>query len=193
MGGSANMSGPAGREMLAEAMAQPGWVGAGPAGITYREMAQDGSDAEGKGFVHWKSWQESYQGMVDRRYLADLTVDKCVEIARKWPENTIVALEQQIVGFVCWCPCRDEDEPEGTGEISAIYLLKAFQGRGIGKMLIEMGLAKLKDCPTIIVWVLAENQKAIGFYEHCGLAADGGERYLDLGTKVRCIRMRKKD
>ena len=95
------MSAPIDREKLAEAMAQPGWVAGGPVGIAYREMAQDGSDAEDKGFVHWKSWQESYQGIVDPRYLLDLALDKCVEIARKWPENTIVAVEQRIVGFVC--------------------------------------------------------------------------------------------
>lgn len=180
------------REKLAEAMAQPGWVGGSPAGIVYREMAQDGSDAEDKGFVHWKSWQESYPGMVDAQYLADLTLEQCVEIARRWPENTIVAVEQRIVGFVCWCPCRDKDVPEGTGEISAIYLLEAFQGRGIGRVLMELGLAKLKDCHAVIVWVLAENQKAIDFYERCGFAADGAEQYLTLGTPARCIRMRKK-
>lgn len=181
-----------GREKLAEAVSCPGWIGTGPAGISYREMALDGSDAEGKGFVHWKSWQESYPGMVDAQYLADLTLEHCVEIARKRPENTIVAVEQQIVGFVCWCPCRDKDVPEGTGEISAIYLLGAFQGRGIGRALMELGLAKLKDCPTVIVWVLAENQKAIGFYERCGFVPDGGEKNLELGTSVRCIRMGKK-
>mgnify|MGYP005769493985 FL=1 len=53
------MSAPIDREKLAEAMDQPGWVAGGPVGIAYREMAQDGSDAEDKGFVHWKSWQES--------------------------------------------------------------------------------------------------------------------------------------
>ena len=77
---------------LAEAIAQPGWVGAGPAGISYRQMAVDESDSEDKGYVLWKSWQETYLGMVDSRYLAELTIDKCVKIAQKRPENTIVAL-----------------------------------------------------------------------------------------------------
>ena len=102
---------------LAEAIAQPGWVGAGPAGISYRQMAVDESDSEDKGYVLWKSWQETYLGMVDSRYLAELTIDKCVKIAQKRPENTIVALDQQIVGFVCWRPSRDAGE---TGEISAL-------------------------------------------------------------------------
>ncbi len=53
------MSEPIDREKLAEAMSCPGWIGAGPSGISYCEMAVDGSDAEDKGFVHWKSWQES--------------------------------------------------------------------------------------------------------------------------------------
>lgn len=175
---------------LAEAIAQPGWVGAGPAGISYRQMAVDESDSEDKGYVLWKSWQETYLGMVDSRYLAELTIDKCVKIAQKRPENTIVALDQQIVGFVCWCPSRDAGE---TGEISALYLLGSFQGRGIGKTLIELALAKLKDDSAVIVWVLADHKKAIGFFESCGFFPDGGEKYLDLGTSVRCIRMIKKN
>jgi len=140
---------------LAEAIAQPGWVGAGPAGISYRQMAVDESDSEDKGYVLWKSWQETYLGMVDSRYLAELTIDK--------------------------------------GEISALYLLGSFQGRGIGKTLIELALAKLKDDSAVIVWVLADHKKAIGFFESCGFFPDGGEKYLDLGTSVRCIRMIKKN
>ena len=75
--------------------------------------------------------------------------------------------------------------------LSLIHI--SFQGRGIGKTLIELALAKLKDDSAVIVWVLADHKKAIGFFESCGFFPDGGEKYLDLGTSVRCIRMIKKN
>ena len=44
-------------------------------------------EIKGKALVHWKSWQEAYQGIVDSRYLAGMTleelerkVDKQIEI-----------------------------------------------------------------------------------------------------------------
>lgn len=161
-----------------------------PDGVTVRMM--EARDAEGKGFVHYQSWQESYRGIVDPGYLADMTVEKCVEIARRWPGNTAVAREPRIVGFVCWCPCQDSDVPEGTGEISALYVLRPFQGRGIGTALMDFGMSMLSGCTQAVLWVLAENQQAIQFYQRYGFRADGAERWLTLGAPVRCVRMVKK-
>lgn len=94
------MSAPIDREKLAEAMAQPGWVAGGQLELLIGRWPRMAQTRRTRALVHWKSWQESYQGIVDPRYLLDLALDKCVEIARKWPENTIVAVEQRIVGFV---------------------------------------------------------------------------------------------
>ena len=74
-------------------------------------MAVDKSDSEDKGYVLWKSWQETYLGMVDSRHLAELTIDKCVKIAQKRPENTIVALDQQIVGLYAGAQAGMREKP----------------------------------------------------------------------------------
>ena len=49
---------------------------------------QTEEEIRGKAFVHWKSWQESYAGIVDAEYLSRMSVERCEESARRWPENT---------------------------------------------------------------------------------------------------------
>ena len=60
-------------------------------------------DTDGKGFVHWKSWQETYTGRMPEAFIARQTLEKCQENARRWPENTLVVrLNGKIVGFSCY-------------------------------------------------------------------------------------------
>ena len=87
-------------------------------------------DTDGKGFVHWKSWQETYTGRMPEAFIARQTLEKCQEIARRWPENTLVVrLNGKIVGFSCY-----GTDDSGAGEVFAIYLLKGGDGvmAGVG-------------------------------------------------------------
>ena len=33
------------------------------------------AEMDGKGYVHWKSWQETYTGLIDQHYLNTRTLD----------------------------------------------------------------------------------------------------------------------
>ena len=44
-------------------------------------------EINGKGYVHYKSWHETYTGLVDTAYMERLTLEKCTENAHKWPDN----------------------------------------------------------------------------------------------------------
>lgn len=154
---------------------------------TIREMAPE--DADEKGYVHWKSWQETYPGLVDAAYLSRLTLEKCRQTARRWPENTLVAqLDGRIVGFSCYCPCQSGDMP-GCGEVSAIYVLKEAQGLGIGRALMDAAMARLSGCAAVMLWVLQGNDRAISFYEHYGFRFDGVCAPITLGTPNTELRM----
>lgn len=147
-------------------------------------------DADARGYVHWKSWQETYPGLVDDAYLsACMTLEKCQEIARQRPENTLIAeLNGKIVGFSCYCPCRDTDM-SGCGEIQSIYVLKEAQGLGIGRKLMDAAIAKLADYSTIVLWVLQGNDPAIDFYEHYGFRLDGATAPIMTGAPNTELRM----
>lgn len=152
----------------------------------FERMTTD-ADMCGKGYVHWKSWQEAYPGLVSEEYLRARTQEKCVEMARKWPQNTIVAKDNgRVVGFVCWLECGDEED---CGEIGALYILREYYGTGLGRRLMDCALRELDGFGRVALWVLAENKRAVRFYEKCGFAPDGTEREANMGRPVKVIRM----
>ena len=156
--------------------------------IIIKKMETD-DEIKGKAYVHWKSWQEAYPGIVDQKYLDELTLEKCEEIAYRWLENLIIAKDgERIIGFVGYGKYRN-DELLQTGEIFAIYLLEEYYGQGVGYQLMQAGLSQLKEYPQVAVWVLKENKRAIHFYERCGFQKDGREETIVLGSSVVEIRM----
>ncbi len=143
------------------------------------------AEIRGKAYVHWKSWQEAYPGLVSPAYLEKLSLEKCEEIAFRRPENTLVAKDgERVLGFVCY---GGGDDPD-TGEIFALYVLAAYYGTGLGRRLMDAGLERLRECPEVRLWVLQGNARAIRFYEKCGFRPDGAEKELP-ALSAREIRM----
>lgn len=146
-------------------------------------------DMDGKGYVHWKSWQDTYQGLVDQNYLDNLTLDKCVEMARLWPNNILVAKEEdKVIGFTAYGKYRDGDLAD-CGEIMAIYVLKEYHNQKIGYALMNAAFEKLKEHPQVVVWVLRGNDPAIKFYERYGFQFDGVSKEIMVGTPNVELRM----
>lgn len=157
--------------------------------IVIREATID--DAEQKGRVHYKSWIETYTGLMSDEYLDKMKVENCINIARKYPENTLVAqINNEIVGFACYGQCKDTDMND-YGEIIAIYILKDYQKQGIGKMLMEACMNKLDCYNKICLWVLNTNYNAIGFYKKFGFQFNGDEKREVLVTPITELRMVK--
>ena len=104
--------------------------------IVIKKMESD-DEIKGKAYVHWKSWQEAYSGIVDQRYLDSLTLEKCEKTAYRWPDDMIIAKDgESVVGFVGYGKYRN-DELDHAGEVYAIYILSAYYGKGIGYRLMN--------------------------------------------------------
>ena len=151
-------------------------------------------EIEGKGYVHYKSWHETYTGLIDAHYLEGTTLEKCVGIARRWPDNIIVAKDgERVIGFAGCGAYRDETLP-GHGEVFAIYVLKEYHGQKVGYELMNAALERLSAYQKVAVWVLKGNDKAIRFYKRYGFRFDGGSADDMLGspnTELRMIYERK--
>jgi len=77
------------------------------------------------------------------------------------------------VGFARYEPrAREFVSTPDASEIGALYLLEAYQGRGLGRLLVEACLTRLRR-PKVALYVLEGNEKAIGFYEHMGFHMTG--------------------
>ena len=146
-------------------------------------------EIRGKAYVHWKSWQEAYAGIVDQAFLDGLSQKRYEESSARWKDCTLIAKDgEKVIGLVVCGPCRDEDMKE-AGEIYAIYILSEYYGKKVGYRLMLAALERLKNYSKIVVWVLAANARAIRFYQRCGFQFDGTQKELLLGKPVTEARM----
>ena len=143
--------------------------------IKIKKMETD-DEIRGKAFVHWQSWQEAYPGMVRQEYLDSLSLEKCEQIAFAWPDQMFVAKDgDRVIGFVGYGH-RDGD-PAEVGEVFALYVLKEYYGKKVGRLLMNAALEQLNNSYTeICLWTLKENRRAIRFYQKCGFIPDGKEK-----------------
>lgn len=140
------------------------------------------AELEGKAYVHHRAWQETYAGLVDADYLTKMTYEKCLSIAQRYPDNILVAKDgERVVGFTGYGAYRDGTLPD-TGEVYSIYVLRAYQGQGVGYALMNAATASLRQYPRIALWVLRGNDRAIRFYERYGFVFDGTEAEILMGT-----------
>ena len=69
------------------------------------------------------------------------------------------------------------DAQPGDGELKRIYVSRAAQGTGLGRLLLERSLAWLGPRP-ILIGVWSENLKAQRFYAHYGFEKVGEYKFM---------------
>ncbi|MBQ3474658.1 MAG: GNAT family N-acetyltransferase [Bacilli bacterium] len=134
-------------------------------------------------------WDETYRGIVDDEFLDNMpnTVEERVlkqQTKYKNDEykdiyNFVMEDNGKIIGVTSSEKSRDEDYPN-SGEVGSLYLLKEYQGKGLGKELLNYAVNKLKE--------LGYNDYIIGcldgnptneFYKHMG-----GKLYKKVYRKI---------
>lgn len=130
--------------------------------------------AQGRGYVHFTAWQETYGELMDERFLRAHTLKACVDYALERPDNGFVALaEGSVVGFACLNgEARDFVTVPAAAEIVALYVLSAYQGQGIGSALLGRCFSAYPG-RDFALFVLAGNERAIRFYERRGFGFTG--------------------
>ena len=133
------------------------------------------ADVEEIARVHVQCWQESYAGILPEEFLRNLSVDAKIEQWRKTISDPLVfklvASEAgRVVGFVSCGSAREGAGKGADGEILAIYILKAYHGRKIGRSLISAAARfwLSKSGRNLIVLSMAGNSQASAFYQALG-------------------------
>ncbi len=144
------------------------------------------SDANGIANVHVSSWQHAYLDLMPADFLASLTATLSKReaywtyaIESKESDVLVSEVDGKVTGWISVGPCRDEDKAFAeAGEVMAIYVLAEYWGKGIGAQLWKSGLKRLVDqgYKVITLWVLAENQRAVRFYQGLGGREELGSR-----------------
>lgn len=146
--------------------------------MDYKIMPMKPEHCEGKAYVHYKAWQETYRGLMPDEYLDKRTYEQCLQNAMAGMEHTFVAVaEGEVAGFIRYSPeARKYTDRPDYWEIHALYVLKKYQGYGIGRSLVEQCLQKLPH-RSVVLFVLKGNENAIGFYKRMGFSLTGKEYY----------------
>jgi GNAT superfamily N-acetyltransferase len=148
-------------------------------------------DAEGIARVHVSSWRTTYPGIVSAAVLERLSIERSQEYWLKMISNpeeqgfVLVAEDRQVgvVGFASAGPERSGNFPH-QGELYAIYMLKGYQGRGVGRRLVSAIAHQLLEqgLSSMLVWVLIDNLFR-AFYEALG-GEQIGEQNITIGDET---------
>ena len=81
-------------------------------------------------------------------------------------------IQKQTIGYLKlnFGEAQTEFKDQNFCELERIYVLKEFQGKYIGKRILEIAIVKAKQAKTENLWlgVWEENHKAIEFYQRNG-------------------------
>ena len=146
----------------------------------------DPSDAAALGRLHAEAWQVAYEGQMPAELLASVTIarrtalwERVTAATRGERQRIAVAdVRGTAVGFAWTGPCRDDDGPEGAGELYAINVAPQRWQGGVGTALLKAAHEALAadGFALAVLWVLPGNARARRFYERHDWRADGVAR-----------------
>jgi GNAT superfamily N-acetyltransferase len=149
------------------------------------------SDAGALSDVHYAAWREAYQGIIPSLVLERMVRRRGAPWWRDiMKRRAILVLEVggDVVGYASYGPAVNEQR-RSAAEIQEIYLAPEYQGIGLGSRLFSavVKTVRAKAYTSLLVRALAENQRAIEFYERRGgkLMARSDERLG--GHELACI------
>jgi GNAT superfamily N-acetyltransferase len=133
--------------------------------------------------VHVRAWQVGYRTLMPEAYLSSLRLE---DRAKRYSFGNADTCQPQswvaedsgdsgtVVGFATIGPAQG-DEGQSLGELNALYVDPEYWGCCIGAALESAGRAALVKLGyrKAMLWVLAGNERAIGFYEARGWKGDG--------------------
>ena len=132
-------------------------------------------------------------GIVSDEHLAGLSQEKRAVFWSKFitdmppRSHLVVATDDgdRVVGFSNGGVNRST-EHDIDGEVQAIYLLKDYQGAGVGRRLLQASFDRLAEdgFNKLLLWVLADNPTC-GFYERMGGKVIGEKMEQIGGTTLR--------
>jgi ribosomal protein S18 acetylase RimI-like enzyme len=123
--------------------------------------------------VHDAAWRNAYRGVIPGKDLERMVQRR----GERWWRNAIdrktrivvLSFGGAVVGYATYGRNRATSLPF-KGEIFELYLRPEHQGLGFGRRLFSAVRRDLAghDVKSIVVWALADNEGACGFYRRLG-------------------------
>jgi ribosomal protein S18 acetylase RimI-like enzyme len=132
------------------------------------------ADAEDLARVHVQSWRETYKGLLSDAFLARMSEPGFARRFRRDlsdPDGAVTLIAADRYGAMGYASGgASRRKVAGEAEVVLLYVLRANQGRGVGRELLVRTARALEDigASSLMLSVLRDNLAARGFYEHLG-------------------------
>lgn len=142
-----------------------------------------------------QAWREAYRGVIPGIQLERLVLRRGPQWWRRTLQRprpvAVLEIRKQIAGYACYGRCRDTTIP-AAGEVDELYLRPEYQGLGFGRRLFGSIRADLRNRygGAVLVWSLAENERACGFYEAMGGVQVASRKESVSGTRLTKVAYR---
>jgi ribosomal protein S18 acetylase RimI-like enzyme len=140
---------------------------------TIKIRVADSGDASGIAAVHDAAWMEAYRGIIPGADLNRMVERRGPEwwerALRRGSRIAVLDYEDGVAGYASYGRNRATSLPY-RGELFELYLKPEFQGLGFGRRLFTAAQRELSHhgLNSMVVWSLADNERAVHFYEHLG-------------------------
>lgn len=144
----------------------------------------EAGDATAIAALQVRSWREAYRGTVPDAFLEQLTEDAWLArwvdaLGGAGPDGVhhlvSTAAPDGPPHAVASCGPAFAPEPDHSGQLYVLYADPPSWGRGHGSALVRRvhELLAADGHLGALLWVAADNRRAIAFYEHHGWSRDG--------------------
>lgn len=152
---------------------------------TFRDA--EAADAGLISHIYATSWRRAYRGLIAPDYLNRLPDEYWVPSINAWLSsgrlNGLMIYDgKQPVGCCIYGRGRDEDHSD-WGEIVSLYLLPEFTRRGLGSLLLDECLSRMRreGYARFYLWAIVGNASADAFYTKHGFHATGDHVDYQIG------------
>ena len=126
--------------------------------------------------THDACWRDTYTGMVPDAVIAG---SQLADREAMWTRILAVPSERRcayvaevggrIIGCA-WGGPEESGDPRYSAELLGLYLLRDYRGRGLGRALLgaAAGALRAQGHHNLLLWALADNTAARGFYRALG-------------------------
>lgn len=160
-----------------------------PDGVVLRRAMVD--DAAALAQLHVDCWEDAYTGLIpqsildERRATVHERAQRWKEILEEHDRTWVADAHEGLLGFAGAGPATDNDlDGDIDLQLMALYVRAGWWGRGLGYALFRQVVGDR----AAYLWVLANNQRAIDFYQRQGFRLDGTEDEHDEGLHARMVR-----
>jgi ribosomal protein S18 acetylase RimI-like enzyme len=140
---------------------------------TIRIRVADSDDAAGIAAVHDAAWMEAYRGIIPGSALDRMVQRRGTRwwshALKRGSRIAVLDFDDTVAGYASYGRNRAVSLPY-RGEIYELYLKPEFQGLGFGRRLFTAAQRELghHGLGSVVVWSLADNERAVDFYQHLG-------------------------